>query len=57
MLVWTIAANLYRSFYEKLGGQQVGEKEANIGGTKLKEISYGWQDLSAFGNILKRDTR
>jgi GNAT superfamily N-acetyltransferase len=53
MLVWVLAAKPYRSFYESLGGQIVGEKEVNFGGKFIKEIAYGWRDLSVFEKILK----
>jgi GNAT superfamily N-acetyltransferase len=52
MLVWVFAQNPYRSFYKTLGGQAVSEKEVNYGGKNIKEIAYGWRDLSVFGNML-----
>jgi hypothetical protein len=53
MIVWVLAANIYRSFYETPGGQIVGEKEVDFGGKNLTEIAYGWRDLSAFGKMVK----
>ena len=53
MLVWVFAQNLHRSFYEALGRQTIGEKEANYGGKNIKEIAYGWQDLGVFENMVK----
>jgi GNAT superfamily N-acetyltransferase len=53
MLVWVFAQNPYRSFYEDLGGQPVSEKEVNYDGKNIKEIAYGWQDLSLFEKMLK----
>ena len=45
MLVWVLAANPGRAFYARLGGQQVYEKMATIGGVQLVEVAYGWLDL------------
>jgi len=44
LLVWVLAANPARKFYERLGGQLVYEKETSIGGASLTEVAYGWQD-------------
>lgn len=45
MLVWVLADNPFRAFYEALGGQQVTEQEIAIGGAKLMEVAYGWRDV------------
>ena len=47
MIVWVLAANPYRRFYECLGGEEVAGKEIDIGGTPLREVAYGWRDISA----------
>jgi L-amino acid N-acyltransferase YncA len=47
MMVWALAANRSRGFYEALGGRQVGERTVIIGGAELPEIAYGWDDLGA----------
>jgi ribosomal protein S18 acetylase RimI-like enzyme len=47
MLVWVLAENPSRSFYEALGGTLVGEQEIEIGGARLREVAYGWDDLTA----------
>jgi len=47
MLVWVLAENPARSFYAKLGGQQVYERVETIGGARLVEVAYGWRDLRA----------
>jgi GNAT superfamily N-acetyltransferase len=44
LLVWVLAANPARKFYERLGGQLIYEKETSIGGASLIEVAYGWQD-------------
>ncbi len=50
LLLWVLAANPSRLFYEALGGTLVGEKEVTIGGAKLVEVVYGWSDIRALAN-------
>lgn len=45
MLIWSLAQNPSRFFYEALGGQKVRQKNINIGGSDLVEWGYGWKDL------------
>jgi ribosomal protein S18 acetylase RimI-like enzyme len=46
MIVWVLADNPARRFYEALGGQYVGERDIEINGAKLREVAYGWADTS-----------
>lgn len=45
MLVWVLADNEFRAFYESLGGERVSEKQMEIGGESLPAVSYGWKNL------------
>ena len=45
MLVWVIAENPYRRFYESLGGKLVRKKTKEIGGKVIAEVGYGWQEV------------
>jgi L-amino acid N-acyltransferase YncA len=45
MLVWVLAANPSRAFYERLGGVLVGEQPIMIADTELIEVAYGWPDV------------
>ena len=45
MLVWVLRDNLFRAFYEALGGEQLGEQEITIGEATLMEVAYGWKDI------------
>jgi GNAT superfamily N-acetyltransferase len=45
LLVWVLAANPARAFYEALGGQYVTEREITIGTARLTEVAYGWRDM------------
>jgi GNAT superfamily N-acetyltransferase len=47
MLVWIMAQNPYRKFYEKLGGALLEQnREIDYGGKKVNVVCYGWSDLS-----------
>lgn len=46
-VIWVLAANPSRFFYEAMGGKRVGEREEEMWGVKLREIAYGWLDLDA----------
>lgn len=45
MLVWVLADNPARRFYESLGGQYLREKPFTLGETSLIEVAYGWRDI------------
>jgi GNAT superfamily N-acetyltransferase len=45
MMVWVLAENPSRRFYEALGGKFVTEKVIELGGKSLVEVAYGWRDL------------
>jgi GNAT superfamily N-acetyltransferase len=45
MLVWVLAENSARKFYEAMGGVYAGAKVIEIGGKALEEVCYGWRDI------------
>ena len=46
MMLWVLKENRdSRVFYEKLGGQQVGESDYERWGNTYEIIAYGWKDL------------
>ncbi|HUY00125.1 MAG TPA: GNAT family N-acetyltransferase [Candidatus Deferrimicrobium sp.] len=45
MLVWVLAKNPFKLFYEKLGGTEISERQIEIAGTLLDEVAYGWHDI------------
>jgi GNAT superfamily N-acetyltransferase len=47
MLVWVLADNPFRRFYESLGGERVRTRNAEIGGQGLRELGYGWRSLDS----------
>ena len=47
MLLWVLADNWNaRRFYEAAGGRVAGEQHVTIGGAPLREVAYGWEELS-----------
>jgi GNAT superfamily N-acetyltransferase len=44
LLVWVLADNPARGFYERLGGHPAGENHVLVGGKRLREIAYVWPD-------------
>lgn len=48
MLVWTLSENkIGRTFYEKMGAELLIEQSYTWDDLDLKEVGYGWRDLSA----------
>ena len=45
-LIWVLALNPSRFFYEVMGGKRVSEREEKLWGTVLNEIGYAWEDLA-----------
>jgi ribosomal protein S18 acetylase RimI-like enzyme len=46
-VLWMLADNPTRFFYEGLGGQQVGERTDTFSGVDVDEVAYAWRDLEA----------
>ncbi|MFQ5844606.1 MAG: GNAT family N-acetyltransferase [Planctomycetota bacterium] len=44
-LIWVLAANPFRFFYQAMGGRPVAEREESLWGTRVREVAYGWPDL------------
>lgn len=45
LIIWCLAGNPWRTFYEALGGTVVRQKYITIGGVDLSEVGFGWQNL------------
>jgi ribosomal protein S18 acetylase RimI-like enzyme len=45
MILWVLATNPARRFYEALGGQLVKTQQFEIAGTAIEEVAYGWPDI------------
>ena len=46
MLIWVLAENPARRFYEVLGGDLVQTGSYEIKGVELKQVAYGWLDIT-----------
>jgi ribosomal protein S18 acetylase RimI-like enzyme len=46
-VLWMLAQNPTRFFYEGLGGERVGERVDTMGGTDVDEVAYVWRNLGA----------
>ena len=44
-ILWVLARNPSRFFYEAMGGERVAEREEQLWGTTLPEIAYEWRPL------------
>ena len=41
LIVWVIASNIFRPFYERLGGRETSSEEITLGDEKVLQIAYG----------------
>ena len=46
-VLWMLARNSTRFFYEGLGGDVVGHRTDRMGGEPVDEVAYAWRDLDA----------
>jgi ribosomal protein S18 acetylase RimI-like enzyme len=46
-VLWMLADNPTRFFYEGLGGALVGRRTDRMSGTEVEEAAYAWRDLEA----------
>jgi ribosomal protein S18 acetylase RimI-like enzyme len=44
-MVWVLAQNPSRFFYEAMGGRRIAAREEKIWNTTLPQAAYGWDDL------------
>ena len=47
VILWMLANNPSRFFYEGLGGAVVGRRLDRMSGTEVEEVAYAWRDLDA----------
>ena len=53
-LVWVLAGNPARFFYEAMGGTLIATREEPFHGVVLSECAYGWPDLRRHAEIRTR---
>ncbi len=56
MLVWALAKNPYRRFYETLGGEYVCSRQIQIRSSNFEEAAYGWRDITSLLSSLSNAT-
>jgi GNAT superfamily N-acetyltransferase len=44
-VVWVLADNPARFFYERMGGRRAGERDETLWGALLHQIAYGWSAI------------
>lgn len=49
MLVWVLAENSARRFYESLGAELLGIRSIWVGGLPVNAAAYGWRDTRVIG--------
>lgn len=54
MIIWVLAENDSKRFYEKLGGKYLSQKVYSIGGKNLIGFAYGFED---FKKIMSRNEK
>lgn len=47
-LIWVLAVNPTRFFYEAMGGKPVAARDTRMGGKVVREVAYGWDSIHAF---------
>ena len=46
LLVWCLESNIQaRGFYERMGGQFITRRDADLAGALLPEVGYGWAEF------------
>jgi GNAT superfamily N-acetyltransferase len=53
LLVWVLDQNPARFFYESLGGKLVITRHGQVGGKKIRELGYGWDNI---GQLIERQS-
>ena len=44
-IIWVLAENPSRFFYETLGGRMTAERVEELWGAKVRQFAYGWESL------------
>ncbi|MBT2690993.1 GNAT family N-acetyltransferase [Bacillus sp. ISL-47] len=54
VLVWVLADNKSRQFYENFHPEKADEEEITIAGTRCVEVAYVWSDIKGLINSLEK---
>lgn len=47
MMVWVLANNSNRGFYERAGGREIAARPITLGPDTVEEVAYAWDDLTS----------
>jgi L-amino acid N-acyltransferase YncA len=53
LMVWVLDQNPARFFYEFLGGKVIVVRHGQVGGKKIRELGYGWENV---GQLIDRQS-
>lgn len=56
-VVWVLAPNPSRYFYEAMGGNRMAEREGRMWGARVEESQYAWPDLDAAVRYLEAQAK
>jgi len=45
-MLWVLAANPSRYFYERVGGRRIADRQLDMGSFGVPAVAYGWPDLT-----------
>lgn len=45
-MLWVLAANPARYFYERVGGRRIADRQLDMGRFGVPAVAYGWPDLA-----------
>ena len=55
LMVWVLAGNPARAFYERLGAAPTAVRTIRMGGRAIQEVAYAWPDLTVTTAAASRD--
>ncbi len=51
LIIWALAENPGRGFYEAIGGEYIRTKDCTIGEQTLPEVAYGWLNTDSLAGL------
>ena len=57
MIIWVLADNPNRAFYERIGGREAGRRSIRVGGAPVDEAAYVWPLAGGHARALEGEVR
>ncbi len=57
LLVWVLADNPAKRFYEHISGEEIATRRAHVGYDYHREVAFLWPDITGVGNRLADEQR